>query len=87
MDKLKPCPFCGGKAFLSRRQMRFIGQNYIGQKKVQYGEQAICGTCHARGPLYSRVTIFPSEEHQAAFKWLEESASEAWNRRAGDEVS
>lgn len=34
--------------------------------------------------LYSRVTIFPSEEHQAAFAWLEEQAAEAWNRRADD---
>lgn len=85
MIDLKPCPFCGGKAFLSRRQMRLIGWNDICQKEAQYGEQAICGTCHARGPLYSRVIIFPSEEHRAAFRWLEESASEAWNRRASDD--
>ena len=82
--ELKPCPFCGGKANLSRRQMQFIGQNYIGQKKIKYAEQAICKRCFARGPIYIRTTVFPSEEHQDAFAWLDEVAAEAWNRRAND---
>ena len=86
MNNLKPCPFCGGGARLSQRQMRFFGQNYIGQKKIKYGEQVICGRCHARGTLFSRIVIFPSKDHQAAFRWLEESAAEAWNRRASDAV-
>ncbi len=82
--EIKPCPFCGGRAKNVRRQMRFLGQNYTGQKKIRYGQQVFCQRCHARGPLYSRVTIFPSEEHQAAFAWLEEQAAEAWNRRKAD---
>lgn len=74
-------PFCEGKAKIVRRQMRFLGQNYVGQKKIKYGIQAMCQRCHARGSLYSRVVIYPSLEYQAAFDWLEEKATEAWNRR------
>lgn len=82
---LKPCQFCGGKAKNVRRQMRFLGQNYIGQKKIRYGQQVMCRRCHARGPLFSRVVIFPSAEHKAEFDWLEEQAAEAWNRRADND--
>jgi len=34
LEKLKPCPFCGGKAY--------IAQNYLGQKYVCCPE---CGAC------------------------------------------
>ena len=34
MSELKPCPFCGGKAYMA--------QNYLGQKYVRCPE---CGAC------------------------------------------
>ena len=83
--KLKPCPFCGSdKIKLSRRQIYYFGQNYRGQRKIKYGEQVICNRCHARGSLYTRTIIFPSENHQEGFAWLEAHAADAWNRRAKD---
>lgn len=85
MTELKPCPFCSGKAKIVKREMQYFGQNYIGQKKIKYGKQVICNKCHARGPLYSRIVIFPSEEHMTAFSWLEEMAVEAWNRRVDND--
>lgn len=84
MTELEACPFCGGKAKNVGRQMRYFGQNYIGQKKVRYGIQAMCQRCHARGPLFSRVVIIPSKEYKATVDWLKEQAIEAWNRRVND---
>ena len=78
--KLKPCPFCNGKARVSFRDMKFYGQNYNGEKKIKLGAQVICQKCHARGTLYSRVAIIPNEEKEAK-GWLAESAINAWNRR------
>lgn len=49
--ELKPCPFCGGTARISFRQGRYFGQNYFGNKKLQYHVQVICNRCKARGRL------------------------------------
>ena len=35
MDKLKPCPFCGGKPFLN--------SHYIAQSKKQWAVNCRCG--------------------------------------------
>ena len=89
--KLKPCPFCGGNGRLSYRQMRFIGQNYMGDKKIRMGVQVICNRCKARGPLFTGVVINPSvrveQEMDATFIWMIENAKKAWNRMVkGDET-
>lgn len=81
MDKIKPCPFCGGKGKITLRQLRTYGQYTTGQRKIKYAQQVICQRCHARGSLFSAVVSFPSLEHQYAFAWLEEKAIEAWNTR------
>lgn len=49
MIKLKPCPFCGGKAKLSFAEVEFGGRNGIGDKKSKYRIQLICNRCHSRG--------------------------------------
>ena len=84
MSKLKPCPFCEGKAKLSTRQLRFIGQNYLGDKKIRMGAQVVCNRCHARGSLYMADVINPYNKNlkDAGFDWIKESAIKAWNRRA-----
>ena len=53
MNKLEPCPFCGGKAKISFRQGRFFGMNDFGNKKMQYHIQVICNRCKARGRLFT----------------------------------
>lgn len=83
--ELKPCPFCGGKAKISYREMRFVAQNDVGNKKVRIGMKAICNRCKARGPLFAGVVIDPwtqAGKNTEAYKWLLKQAAEAWNRRA-----
>lgn len=85
MRELKPCPFCGGKGRVSTREIKFLGQNYFGAKKIRTGAQVICGRCKARGSLFVDVVIYGSlAEQQKILKPLEDKAIEAWNRREGD---
>ena len=79
MDKL--CPFCGGSAKLHTRQLRFIGQNALGDKKVRLGAQYVCGQCHARGPLYTADVINPHRKTGEAYDWITRQAQTAWNWR------
>lgn len=80
---LKPCPFCGGRAKLSRRQVRFLGRNYMNpaQTKITYGQQVICNKCHARGPYFSETIIGDKWGPSAKFMKLETAAANAWNER------
>ena len=60
MDKLKPCPFCGGNGKVSFKDYRFFGQNYIGDRKVSYRVQVICNRCRSRGrPVITDAMINP----------------------------
>lgn len=84
--ELKPCPFCKGQAKLQTRQMRFIGQNDFGDKKIKVGAQVICNRCKARGPLFTGAVINPyvraEKNGDTAYKWITSEAVSAWNRRA-----
>lgn len=85
-EELKPCPFCGGKGHLSSREIRYIGQNYFGAKKIKIGVQIICGRCKARGGVATGEVIYASyQEQRKSIEPLEHTAIEAWNRRAKDE--
>ena len=80
---LKPCPFCGGKAKLHMRQIRFLGWNGLGDKKIRMGAQVFCNRCFARGALYSADVINPCGPFtdDAGYEWIVEEAQKAWNRR------
>ena len=82
MTELEPCPFCGGKAKVSVRQMAFYGQNCFGSKKIKFGAQAICNRCYARGPLMRMTST--TADTAIAIAFLTESATEAWNWRTKD---
>lgn len=57
MEKLKPCPFCGGKAF--------IENGYVGIDKVVFVE---CDECKVRMPnVYVRATYCANDK--AAEVW------------------
>lgn len=61
MIKLKPCPFCGGKARVSFRDVKFGGQNYDGDRKIKYRIQVICNKCRSRGkPITTEWIINPN---------------------------
>ena len=60
MAELKPCPFCGGKARLSFKDVEFAGQNFRGDKKVKYRFQVICNKCFSRGrPVKTDFLVNP----------------------------
>lgn len=86
-EKLAACPFCGGSARMSRRQMRYYGTNYLGAKKIRLGVQAICCRCKARGPLYAATVIVPGSESH--IEWMEARAAawwSAWKEYANDKA-
>ena len=41
-NKLKPCPFCGGRAFIHE-----IGEDFLGLGWKQRGYAVVCKECHA----------------------------------------
>lgn len=60
MEKLKPCPFCGGAGKISFKDYRFVGQNAKGDKKIVYRLQVICNKCRSRGkPIFTDPLINP----------------------------
>ena len=74
MAELKPCPFCGGKAKLSFKDVDFAGQNCLGDKKLKYRFQVICNKCHSRGePVKTDFLINPNPwaSHYANRKYLQ----------------
>ena len=86
-QNLRECPFCGGEARISLRDMRFIGQNAFGDKKIKCGAKVICNRCHARGPLYTAELINPYDRNcqsSEAYIWMTNEAANGWNRRADD---
>lgn len=82
MDKLLPCPFCGGEGHISSREIRYRGMNGFGAKKIRTGMQVICGKCKARGGLAVDDVIYAHGQDKT-LKHMEEEAIEAWNRRDG----
>ena len=95
---LKPCPFCGGKARLSFKDVEFGGENFYGDKKLKYRFQVICNICHSRGkPVKTEFLInpnpwvsgyanrkgyTPNDGMTEMLKPWAEEAVKAWNRRA-----
>lgn len=77
MKELKPCPFCGGKGHLSTREIRFMGQNYFGAKKIHMGAQIICGRCRARGGVATGTVIYGAsyQEQREGLEPLENGLS------------
>ena len=82
-EKLKPCPFCGGNGHISEREIRFIGRNAFGRKKIRTGVQVICGRCKARGGVATGNVIYGSLSEQRSYlEPLREEAIVYWNERS-----
>ncbi len=69
--KLKPCPFCGGKAILSEKTECHGHGMYIRDHYV------ICTECFAKGESKSEYSMKREECISNCVK--------AWNRRVNDE--
>ena len=86
--KLKPCPFCGGKAKVMYREAEFIGWRGDGMKDKSFFVYVACNRCRARGPLVKSDVIVGKEQYMRGFERLmtpyRNDAIDAWNRRIGD---
>jgi Lar family restriction alleviation protein len=80
MDKLKPCPFCGGKAVFMTKQ------NNSSHTCVSFSFAIECSKCHTRPPKASDNVAFglSSTGEIVTIDDGREKAIEAWNRRAAD---
>lgn len=79
MDKLKPCPFCGGEAELRD------GFIYLDETRL-----VVCKKCHVRTvPVLINHPSFTANGLDESTRYTAEQAAakaaEAWNRRADDE--
>lgn len=75
MAELKPCPFCGGKAYLEQRHRAFINGVSTRVALVR------CTNCEARSPRFE-LEDFGRTSHSSK---ANEKAIDAWNRRVDNE--
>ena len=85
LPKIKPCPFCGGNASLSYRDIGFGGWNCLGDKKLKYRVQVICDRCKSRGKPITTDFIINANPYyangQKAFEKYNMLAIDKWNTR------
>ena len=93
MDKLEPCPFCGGKAKISVRRThrsRVVGDilqmferpSQRCDAEEKYIVQAVCNKCHSRGkPIYSDYVL---QQEMNKDKVLQQMVFREWWAKAVD---
>ena len=82
MDKLKPCPLCGGEARIADVSISYSSDHV----------NVVCSACGLTLPWHREYAIhevFDTMGMRVAIERvaLNESAFEAWNRRAHDETA
>ena len=82
-----PCPFCGsGSISVKHKELRFLGVNWLGTKKLKMKAYCICNKCKSRGtPIVYIGYTSPgdrgfTEKHLPIYS-RGEAAIEAWNQR------
>lgn len=80
-----PCPFCRGESVsVAHSEVRYLGQNQLGVKKIKMKAYCVCNKCGARGtPVFyigyqNRSTY--DEEHLPIYSCGDE-AIKKWNTR------
>lgn len=49
-NDIKPCPFCGSKSIsVCHSEVKYIGQNEFGNKKIKMKVFCMCNKCFSRG--------------------------------------
>lgn len=80
---MKTCPFCGGNARVSHREIKYYGMNYSGEKKKKIAAQVICNRCGARGPVITETIIDPDNTGKKYVEALCSSAIRIWEHDMG----
>ena len=81
---MKTCPFCGGNARVSHREIRYYGINYLGEKKKKIAVQVICNRCKARGPVVTETIIDPDATGKNVMEIMDDTAVKYWNERGAN---
>lgn len=79
MNELKPCPFCGGKAMISRRTL---------DDRTRYDHWFIvvrCASCYASAAPQTADVIDTEDGQPILDPDAELRAVQAWNRRVTEE--
>lgn len=88
--ELKPCPFCGGEAKISKADCEYGGQNGLAEKRVKYRICVICNKCYSRGePVKSQWVVKDSgnsikETDKILLTLATDRAVRRWNNRADE---
>ena len=84
----KSCPFCGSNSIsVCHKEVRYIGVNGFGVKKLKMKAYCTCNKCHSRGkPIfyigYANATLCSYNENYLPIYSCGDKAIDAWNRRA-----
>jgi len=82
-NELKPCPFCGGNAKISWKDIAFAGQNDFGFKRRKFRCRVTCNKCHAHGSPVTTDWIDGMRPiyDKPPFTEYAKGAIELWNER------
>lgn len=77
MNKLKPCPFCGGKATLIQKTSGYKSKPMM----LKNGFVAGCEPCNIYTPVFESEIYQTNDGEVHIISTGAEEAIEAWNRR------
>lgn len=76
IDKLKPCPFCGGEAHTE------VMYDTVGGGELKLSAYILCYDCGTAKKVQFSAEKAPFEAFDIAF----EQAAQKWNQRAGEDT-
>ena len=88
-ETAEPCPFCGSNSVsVVHKDVRFLGQNCEGIKKIKMQAYCTCNKCHAKGKPINYIGYmnagygFYDSEHLPIYACGDKAVA-AWNERKG----
>lgn len=82
--KISKCPFCRGKARVSHREVKFLGQDEFEVKLIKTAFYCMCNKCYCRGPsIFADIHYWNGNSR----KELEDcyiKAINKWNERCNE---